>query len=311
MPIPGPGQAISINSIVTEFGGSAPHATSEYYRNGGLVPNNPINAAIPTSGTIRLSNFYGSGNVPVRVSIPLVISSATNNYNVYTNRGPTYVPGISDITVTVNPGVVVGSSSVFNFAFSVPSDFAAGDTVTVVNNGIIIGTGGSGGRGNPGGSQGSLGGNALLVNRSTSIVNNGTIAGGGGGGGGGGHQLAPRPSKQGGPRTGGGGGGGGGAGGAPGGLPGPGSTPGGAGQAGGPGPAQAGGTGGAGGNWPAGGGLVVGGAGGAGGGMGAAGATGTPRPSSGGNLGGGPGNFINGNPNVTWVVAGTLLGPGV
>ena len=39
MPIPGPGTAISINTIATEFGGTVPHSISEYYRGGGLVPN--------------------------------------------------------------------------------------------------------------------------------------------------------------------------------------------------------------------------------------------------------------------------------
>ena len=52
MAIPGPGTAISINTIATEFGGTVPHSLSEYYRGGGLVPNTPGNAAIPTSGQI-------------------------------------------------------------------------------------------------------------------------------------------------------------------------------------------------------------------------------------------------------------------
>jgi hypothetical protein len=50
---------ISINDLVTEFGGSAPHSLSEYYRGGGLVPDTATNANIPTSGQIDMNDFYG------------------------------------------------------------------------------------------------------------------------------------------------------------------------------------------------------------------------------------------------------------
>lgn len=52
--------AISLLNIATEFGGTAPHSLSEYYRGGGLVPNTPANTNVPTSGVISLSNFYGA-----------------------------------------------------------------------------------------------------------------------------------------------------------------------------------------------------------------------------------------------------------
>ena len=59
---------ISINSLVGEYGGSAPHSLSEYYRGGGLVANHSNNANVPTSGTISLSNFYGANNTaPVTI----------------------------------------------------------------------------------------------------------------------------------------------------------------------------------------------------------------------------------------------------
>ena len=41
---------ITINDIVSEFGGSVPHGLDEYYRDGGSVPGNNTN--VPTSGTI-------------------------------------------------------------------------------------------------------------------------------------------------------------------------------------------------------------------------------------------------------------------
>jgi hypothetical protein len=51
---------ISIANIRGEFGGSIPDNINEYYRGGSLVPNTAINAAIPTSGVINLSDFYGA-----------------------------------------------------------------------------------------------------------------------------------------------------------------------------------------------------------------------------------------------------------
>jgi len=298
MPIPGPGVAISIQTIVNEFGGTAPHSLSEYYRGGGLVPNTPVNAAVPTSGQIALSNFYGAAN---RTTISIPIAAPALNYDAYTNRGPTYVAGSSDLTYTIAAPVTIGSTSTATAAFLVPSAFNPGDTVTIVNNGIIQGMGGAGGAGArttvplpalPG-SPGLSGGTALSVARSTTVTNNGALYGGGGGGGGGGS-----PSLRGAIGAGGGGGGAGtnggagGAGGPPGGNPGAAGT------------ATGGGAGGVAHPPPG------GGAGGPGGGRGAAGTAGgnspvTPNP---GGSGGAAGNYISGNPFVTWPATGTRLG---
>jgi len=278
MPIPGPGTAISMTTIATEFGGTVPHSLSEYYRGGGLVPNTPGNAAIPTSGQIAMNNFYGAAN---RTAVALTISGNTYNYDVYANRGPAYVAGATDVTVTVNPGVFVGSTSTGAYALLVPSAFNPGDNVTIVNNGVIIGMGGAGGAGGSGspaapgqGSPGAGGGNAIFVNRPTTITNNGVVAGGGGGGGGGG-----RPSAK---FNGGAGGGGAGFNGGP-----PNGTP------------TAGGAGG--------GSSPPGGAGGAGGGRGSPGSPGQTGAGGGGS-GGGTGSYLVGNPFVTWPAFGTRQG---
>lgn len=52
--------AISINDLVAEFGGTAPHSLSEYYRGGALVPDTGTNSGVPTSGAISLTDFYGA-----------------------------------------------------------------------------------------------------------------------------------------------------------------------------------------------------------------------------------------------------------
>lgn len=57
LPTSGP---ISWEMIRAEFGGGYPIQISQYYRGGGLVPNIPANANVPTSGTISAQNFYGA-----------------------------------------------------------------------------------------------------------------------------------------------------------------------------------------------------------------------------------------------------------
>ena len=47
-------------SITGEFGGTAPHALSEYYRGGANVPSGAT--GVPADGTIKLSDFYGAAN---------------------------------------------------------------------------------------------------------------------------------------------------------------------------------------------------------------------------------------------------------
>jgi hypothetical protein len=64
LPTSGP---LTLADIQTEFGGSNPISLSEYYAGGGLVPagTTGTNGAVPSSGTISISNFYGTSNVVV------------------------------------------------------------------------------------------------------------------------------------------------------------------------------------------------------------------------------------------------------
>jgi len=81
------GPTISVTDIVNEFGGTAPHSISEYYRGGGLVPNVPANSAIPTSGQISLSNFYNAQNA-VFVTATGGSISYSGDYKIHTFTGP-------------------------------------------------------------------------------------------------------------------------------------------------------------------------------------------------------------------------------
>ena len=162
---------IKISDIVAEFGGSAPHALSEYYRNGGEVPGNNTN--VPTSGEISLTDFYSAVN-----EIQQTYSSTTTNLNLSTVFGSNWTTTVPK-RVIINSGVTIGATS-GNAAILIPSGMAG--TLVIDNSGNIQGHGGA--------ANGGAGGNAVsCVSTSGVTINNNsgaTIKAGGGGGGQGG-----------------------------------------------------------------------------------------------------------------------------
>jgi len=132
-----------------------------------------------SSGAISLSNFYGKSN---RVALSYTFSANTQNASLNVTSISGYIAGKSDITVTVNSGIYLWSSSTGTPGFTL-SGGSSGDTVTLVNNGYIMGQGGNGGGG--AGGAGSSGGTALSIGFATTINNTNASAYIGGGGGGG------------------------------------------------------------------------------------------------------------------------------
>jgi hypothetical protein len=122
------------------------------------------------------------------------ISVNTNNYNVKTAAMSAGWNEISPLiaTITVDGGVVVGSTSVSTAALDSGTTFPVGSSITIVNNGTIKGKGGDGTAcrwvsassgywaANGGG---EAGGTAIKTTITTTVTNNGVVAGGGGGGG--------------------------------------------------------------------------------------------------------------------------------
>ena len=281
--------AISLADIQTEFGGSNPIAITEYYG---------VADGVPASGQIGIAHFYGKAN-----SFAFTISSNVSQLNLRTAAVSAGWNGTAPVVATINSGVYVYSGSTGSYALDISGSFPNG--VTLVNNGVVVGKGGTGGRGDQGygscfgfstnnGTGGSAGGPAVYAGTGVTIENNGRLSGGGGGGGGGG---SPSFSWGGG---GGGGGTGNGAAGAGGNYGYSGSagslTGGGAG-----GPRRAGS--GSGCPW-----TEYSGAGGSGGAYGSSGSTGASGDAHAGQGGGGAGNYIVGNSNVTWTVTGTRNG---
>ena len=261
------------------------------------------------AGTISFQDFHGKA-LSTRRTINVPYAAPANNVSITTTNpviSPQYVAGETDIVVQVASGVVIGSST-GDFAMSV-SGFHTADTVTINNEGYIVGAGGGGGGGGVGlqpGGGGGGGGWALNVsgiNTPTININNtGMIAGGGGGGGGGGgaQHSTPRPIPQRGPIVNrhSGGAGGGGAGQVGGGTPGQnGANPGGF---------NYWGWGGSGAIYP----FGRTGGGGQGGTWGTPGNPGGSAPQQGGGGGGAGGGYIYalGKP-VNWINTGTVYGP--
>ena len=232
------------------------------------------------SGTaVSLSTFYGKANV---FNFNVTITSNTTDYNIKTAAiaGGWNQTTAMNATITINTGIYVYASTTGTYGMQTGVTFPAGSKLAIINNGFIVGHGGSGGSGATTGA-GTGGGPAFLASNAVSITNNGTIGGGGGGGGGCSSGFAGA--------TGGGGGGGI--------VLGPGGGAGGGG-AGGAGTLSAPGAGGTGGAGP----------GGAGGGYGAAGGAGGTNYTNIGGAGGGGGACTSGNANITWVATGTRSG---
>ena len=98
LPSSGP---LSINDIAGEFGGSTPHAMSEYYAGGGLVPagTSGTYGAVPSSGTISIQNFYGTSNF-----VPVYIEEIFSTW-LFTGNGSTQTI-TNGINLSANGGMV-------------------------------------------------------------------------------------------------------------------------------------------------------------------------------------------------------------
>ena len=214
LPTSGP---LSLNQIHIEAGGTSGTTAS--------INDADIRALIgkASGATMSFSEWYGASG---SVTINLTIAANTNNYNIQSSRGGTYVAGVTTVNVTINSGVTVGSTSTGTYALETGSSWATGDVINIINNGTVKGRGANGGAGGDSfyntinvagntsdpGAAGGVGGNAFRAQFATTFTNNGSVYGGGGGGGGGGGWTGLTGGKSVLATATGGGGGGGGAG---------------------------------------------------------------------------------------------------
>jgi len=153
---------ISFSQIQGEFGGSNPISLSEYYRGGGLVTLNNLN--IPTSGAIRLSQFYNGTKL-----FQYTINNNVKQLNVRSYLLARGWDGLAPVDLTISVGVYIWSDNV-----GIPG-LTTGTIpygITIKNYGYIIGKGGIGGSwADATGGPGQSGGPAFALNSPVTLVN--------------------------------------------------------------------------------------------------------------------------------------------
>jgi len=163
---------ISLKQIADEFEDAAPHSLSEFY---GLTNT------LPASGIIDFDDFYGQSNGFV---LAKTITSNILQYNLNTDLIANGWNSIDPVeaTITINSGIYVYSNNTSIAGFTIGT-LPAGSTITIINNGYIMGKGGNGATARSSRVAATTGGPALDISYPVSITNNSYIAGGGGGGG--------------------------------------------------------------------------------------------------------------------------------
>ena len=102
MTLPNPGVSLSLANIQTEFGGANPAKLSEYYAGGAYVPAGTTGyyGAIPSSGAISISDFYGATQTSFTFYITVGTSTAYKGYDSgsYGSISGSYVTSLGTIT---------------------------------------------------------------------------------------------------------------------------------------------------------------------------------------------------------------------
>ena len=262
MTIKSSGSSLAFSEIESEFGSNGTRSLGSYRlsQNVGSLSNLPLDSGIPTSGTIKFSDFYSKRlNVVVDCFSGGEETRKIAKNDKWNNNQLTVVGGFrsqkeggSKIIINVNKKFCSNKDATSRCALRTGSwDSSAVVQVDVGSSGRILGSGGDGGRGANGiDSSGQAGGTGtsglgIEVNNVTVNVASGGIirAGFGGGGGGGGDRQVDKGEDR---RASGGGGGSGM--GCPAGSGGPRGTTGSLGSDGGAGTETSGGGGGGGGN---------------------------------------------------------------
>jgi len=157
------GSVIKMSQIATEFGGSAPHSLSEYYKNGGLVPTQAIETVtasslggsnsnqpgartpqfgghvpqINTQGRLYTQALWGDNGSTITMDRNFTVDK-TGTYNYYVGY---YIQGSGTATVTM----YVNGSQVRSHSLSVGYNTTTSATNTLsVSSGQVIRTVGTG-----------------------------------------------------------------------------------------------------------------------------------------------------------------------
>ena len=167
--------AVSFSDLRTEYGATGAVSFSDFYRGAAsnyvraLAANNTatnLSANVPASGTINFTNFRSQAR-----GFRFTFTTGATNQNASTLFGTDWgVDYPKDIVI--NSGVTIGGTSASEEALEISTGGLG--TITITNNGTLIGAGGAANGGN--------GGDAFEAFVACTLVNNGSILAGGGGG---------------------------------------------------------------------------------------------------------------------------------
>ena len=109
------------------------------------------------SGTISLNDFYGKTLNKQNINVTIAGHTTDLNLrNLAIGNGWNQIAPLN-LVVTINGGIIVGSSSIYSYAIDTGDSYPNGSTLTIYNYGYITGRGGDGGgagrsfAGDPGG----------------------------------------------------------------------------------------------------------------------------------------------------------------
>ena len=145
MPIPSSG-ALSLQTLRTEFiGGTSSIPLGSLYRGGSNIRakagnNNAVNLAadVPASGALDVSDFYDQAK-----GFTFTYSSSGTDQNASAIFGSDYTVDYPKNIVIPAP-ITLGSANTAEYGLEI--DAPASGTITITNNGTIIGAGGGGGQ---------------------------------------------------------------------------------------------------------------------------------------------------------------------
>ena len=137
----------------------------------GLIPHILATFVVPPN--MSMMSILVSSGAKGRSTLSYTFASNTANASLNVTSISGYSAGKSDITITVNSGIYLYSTSTSNAGLTLTGG-SSGDTITLVNNGYIMGMGGVGGGydDNAGGyTTAKVGGTALSLGFNTTVNN--------------------------------------------------------------------------------------------------------------------------------------------
>jgi hypothetical protein len=154
LPSSGP---LSLSDIQAEFGGTNPISLSEYYKGGAFVLTTDFAPNVPTSGTIKISDFYGARKTTLTT---VTFTTVGDNFFVVP---ATVVGNLQIVTMTGGGGGGGGPDSQPGLSGYGGVTITGGNVPVSAGNIVNAFVGGGGGAGGSGGGGGGGGGKIICT----------------------------------------------------------------------------------------------------------------------------------------------------